>query len=120
MKISPKDFRKARKILGLTQKQAGIVLGNVSPGRVSYWERSPEDKLPTIKDLDKNIIEQFIQLADLLVDFYPDKADRERFIQRPKLPLRGKPLSEAIMKDPPNSLQEAVQFLGRLAEGIST
>jgi len=120
MKISPKDFRKARKILGLTQKQAGNVLGNVSPGQIGYWERSPEDKLPTIRDLDSNAIEQFIQLAEFLVDFFPDKAERERFLRNPKLPLRGKPLSEAIMYDPPRGLQEAVHFFGRLAHGIPT
>ena len=120
MKISPKDFRKARKILCLTQKQAGIVLGNVSPGRISYWERSQKDTLPKMKDLDSNTIQQFIQLAEFLVEFFPEKVDRERFLQSPKLALRGEPLFEAIMKDPPNGLQEAVQFLGRLAEGIPT
>jgi len=59
-------------------------------------------------------------LAELLVEFFPDKADRERFLQNPKLALREKLLVEAIMKDPPTGLQEAVQFLGRLAEGIPT
>jgi len=118
MKISPKDFRKARIILGLTQTQAGIVLGNVSTGRIGYWERSQEDTLPKMKDLDSNTISQFIQLAEFLVDFFPDKADRERFLQTPKLALCEKPPFEAIMKDPPNGLREVFQFLGRLAHGI--
>jgi len=120
MKISPKDFRKARKILGLTQTQAGIVLGNVSPGRIGYWERSQKDTLPKMKDLDSNTIRQFLQLAEHLVDFFPIKADRERFLQTPSLALREKPPFEAIMKDPPNGLREVVQFLGRLAHGIPT
>jgi len=120
MKISPKDFRKARIILGLTQTQAGIVLGNVSPGRIGYWERSPKDTLPEMKDLDANTINQFIQLAEHLVDFFPDKADRERFLQIPSRALSEKTPFEAIMKDPPNGLQEVVQFLTRLAHGVFT
>ena len=118
MKISSKEFRKARKILCLTQKQAGFVLGNVSPGRISRWERSPEDKLPTMKDLEANAIELFILLAEFLVDFFPEKAERERFLHTPKLVLGEKSPFETIMKDPPNGLRVVVQFLGRLAYGI--
>jgi hypothetical protein len=120
MKISPKDFRKARTILGLTQKQAGIVLGNVSPGRIGYWERSPKDTLPKMKDLDSNTINQFILLAEILVDFFPDKADRVRFLQAPSRALSEKPLFEVLIKDPPNGLHEVVQFLTRLEHGIFT
>ena len=120
MKISPKDFIKARTILGLTQTQVGIVLGNISPGRIGYWERSQKDTLPKIKDLDSNTINQFIQLAEHLVDFFPDKADRVRFLQAPSLVLRGKSPFDALMKDPPNGLHEVVQFLTRLAHGIFT
>ena len=120
MKISPKDFRKARTILGLTQTQAGIVLGNVSPGRIGYWERSPKDTLPKMKDLDSNTINQFIQVAEILVDFFPDKADRERFLQTPSRALSEKPPFEALIKDPPNGLHDVVQFLTRLEHGIFT
>ena len=120
MKISPKDFRKARTILGLTQTQAGIVLGNVSTGRIGYWERSPKDTLPQMKDLDSNTINQYIQLAEVLVDFFPDKADRERFLQTPSRALSEKTPFEALVKDPPNGLQEVVQFLTRLAHGVFT
>jgi transcriptional regulator with XRE-family HTH domain len=120
MTISPKKIRKARKILGLTQVQTGTVLGNVSPGRISRWEHSPEDKLPTMKDPDPITINLFIQLAELLVEFFSDKADRERFFQTPKLALGGETSLEVIMRDPPNGLRDVVQFLGRLERGIIT
>ncbi len=71
-----------------------------------------------MKNLDANTIDQFILFAEFLVDFFPEKTERERFLQTPKRALSEKSPFEAIMKDPPNGLREVVQFLRRLADGI--
>jgi len=51
MIVDPKELKKARKILGFTQIQAGIALGNVRPETVSRWERALENTRPKIRIL---------------------------------------------------------------------
>ncbi len=65
-------------------------------------------------------IQQLTETADLLVDLYPDKEDRIKFLVTPQGELGGKSPHDAIMQDPPYGLRDVVRLLGRMEEGIPT
>lgn len=120
MLVDPKEVKEARSILGFTQIQAGIALGNVRPETVSRWERAKNDKRPNMRGIHVETTRQFTETADLLVDLYPDKSERMRFLHTPQPELGGKSPYDAIMQDPPYGLRDVVRLLGRMAEGIPT
>ena len=120
MIVDPKDVRKARNILGFTQVQAGVALGNVRPETVSRWERAPRNERPKMRGIHVETTRQLTQTADLLVELYPDKTDRMTFLNTPQRELGGQSPYDAIMGDPPYGLRDVVRLLGRMAEGIPT
>ncbi len=116
--VDPKELKKARNILGFTQIQAGVALGNVRPGTVSRWERVPEDKRLNMRRLHVETTRQFTETANLLIDIYPENEDRLNFFHTPQQELSGKSPYNAIMQDPPYGLRDVVRLLGRMADGI--
>jgi len=120
MVVNPEDVRQARNILGLTQLQAGVALGNVRPETVSRWERAPKNKPIKVRGLHVVTTSQLAETADLLVDLYPDEESRMHFFHTPQPELDGQSPYEAIMEDPPYGLRDVVRLLGRMAEGIPT
>ena len=114
------DVKEAREILGFTQVQAGVAVGNVRSETISRWERSPKNKPLKMRELHVETTRHLTQTADLLVDLYPDKDDRLTFLHTPQPELGGKSPYDAIMKDPPYGLRDVVRLLGRMAEGIPT
>lgn len=118
MIVDPKEMKEARNILGFTQIQAGVALGNVRPETVSRWERASRNDRPNMRGIHVETTRQLTETADLLVDLYPDKEDRTRFLQTPQRELGGKSPYEAIMQDPPYGLRDVARLLGRMAEGI--
>ena len=120
MIVDPKDVREARTILGFTQVQAGVALGNVRPETISRWERAPGNKRPKMRGIHVETTRQLTQTADLLVELYPDKTDRITFLNTPQGELGGQSAYDAIMGDPPYGLRDVVRLLGRMAEGIPT
>ena len=120
MIVDPKEMKEARTILGFTQIQAGVALGNVRPETVSRWERASRTDRPNMRGIHVETTRQLTETADLLVDLYPDNADRMNFLHTPQPELSGKSPYEAIMQDPPYGLRDVVRLLGRMAEGIPT
>ena len=120
MIVDPKDVRKARNILGFTQIQAGVALGNVRPETISRWERTPGNERPRMRGIHVETTRQLTQTADLLVELYPEKTDRMTFLHTPQRELSGQSPYDAIMGDPPYGLRDVVRLLGRMAEGIPT
>lgn len=120
MIVDPQDVKEARKILGFTQVQAGVAVGNVRSETISRWERSPKDKPLKMRGLHVETTMQLTQTADLLLDLYPDKSDRMKFLHTPQRELGGRSPYDAIMQDPPYGLRDVVRLLGRMAEGIPT
>jgi uncharacterized protein (DUF2384 family) len=120
MIVDPKDVREARNILGFTQVQAGVALGNVRPETISRWERTPGNERPRMRGIHVETTRQLTQTADLLVELYPDKTDRMTFLNTPQRELGGQSPYDAIMGDPPYGLRDVVRLLGRMAEGIPT
>ncbi len=120
MIVDPKDMKEARAILGFTQVQAGVALGNVRPETVSRWERSKRNERPNMRGIHVETTRQLTETADLLVDLYPDKAGRMNFLHTAQPELGGKSPYDAIMQDPPYGLRDVVRLLGRMAEGIPT
>ncbi len=120
MIVDPKDMKDARNILGLTQVQAGVALGNVRPETVSRWERASRKDRPNMRGMHVETTRQLTETADLLVDLYPDKNDRMTFLHTAQPELGGLSPFDAIMQDPPYGLRDVVRLLGRMAEGIPT
>ena len=120
MIVYPADVKEARLILGFTQVQAGVALGNVRSETVSRWERSPRNIRPNIRGIHVQSTRQFTETADLLIEIYPDKNDRMIFLDTPQPELGGLSPRDAIMQDPPYGLRDVVRLLGRMAEGIPT
>jgi len=120
MIVDPKDMKEARNILGFTQIQAGVALGGVRPETVSRWERAPRNDRPNMRGIHVETTRQLTETADLLVELYPDKADRLTFLHTPQPELSGLSPYDAIMQDPPYGLRDVVRLLGRMAEGIPT
>lgn len=120
MIVDPLDVKVAREILGFTQVQAGIAVGNVRSETISRWERSPKNKPLKMRGLHVETTMQLTQTADLLLDLYPDKNDRMKFLHAPQRELGGNSPYDAIMQDPPYGLRDVVRLLGRMAEGIPT
>jgi len=120
MIVDPVDVKEAREILGFTQVQAGIAVGNVRSETISRWERSPKDKPLRMRGLHVETTMQLTQTADLLLDLYPNKDDRLTFLHTPQPELAGKSPYDAIIQDPPYGLRDVVRLLGRMAEGIPT
>ena len=120
MIVDPQDVKEARKILGFTQVQAGVAVGNVRSETISRWERSPKDTPLKMRGLHVETTMQLTQTADLLLDLYPDKNDRMKFLHTPQRELGGRSPYDAIMQDPPYGLRDVVRLLGRMAEGIPT
>ena len=120
MIVDPKEMKEARNILGFTQIQAGVALGNVRPETVSRWERASRIDRPNMRGLHVETTRQLTETADLLLDLYPDKEDRMKFLHTPQPELGGKSPYDAIMQDPPYGLRDVVRLLGRMAEGIPT
>lgn len=118
MIVDPKELKKARNILGFTQIQAGITLGNVRPETVSRWERAPENMRPNMRGHHVQTTRQFTETASLLIDLYPENEDREIFLHTPLQEIGGKSPYDTIMQDPPYGLKDVVRLLGRMAEGI--
>ena len=118
MIVDPVDVKEARQILGFTQVQAGIAVGNVRSETISRWERSPKNKPLKMRGLHVETTLQLTQTADLLVDLYPEKNDRLGFLHTPQPELGGKSPYDAIIQDPPYGLRDVVRLLGRMAEGI--
>jgi DNA-binding XRE family transcriptional regulator len=85
MIVDPKEMKEARNILGFTQIQAGVALGNVRPETVSRWERASRNNRPNMRGIHVETTRQLIETADLLVNLYPDKEDRMRFLHAPRL-----------------------------------
>ncbi len=120
MTVDPTDVKEARLILGFTQVQAGVALGNVRAETISRWERSPKNTRPNVRVIHVQSTRQLTETADLLVELYPDKNDRLEFLNTPQQELNGKSPYDAIMQDPPYGLRDVVRLLGRMAEGIPT
>jgi len=120
MIVDPIDLKEARHILGFTQVQAGVALGNVRSETVSRWERSPRNDPPKIRSIHVETTRQLTQTADLLVDLYPEKNDRMKFLHTPQRELGGKTPYNAIIQDPPYGLRDVIRLLGRMSEGITT
>ena len=120
MIVDPTDVKEARLILGFTQVQAGVALGNVRSETISRWERSPKHTRPNVRGIHVESTRQLTETADLLVELYPDKNDRLTFLHTPQRELNGKSPYDAIMQDPPYGLRDVVRLLGRMAEGIPT
>jgi uncharacterized protein (DUF2384 family) len=120
MIVDPKAVREARNILGFTQVQAGVALGNVRPETISRWERTPGNERPRMRGIHVETTRQLTQTADLLVELYPGKTDRMTFLNTPQRELGGQSPYDAIMGDPPYGLRDVVRLLGRMAEGIPT
>lgn len=120
MIVDPKAVREARDILGFTQIQAGVALGNVRPETISRWERTPGNERPRMRGIHVETTRQLTQTAGLLVELYPDKTDRMTFLNTPQRELGGQSPYDAIMGDPPYGLRDVVRLLGRMAEGIPT
>ena len=120
MIVDPKDMKEARNILGFTQVQAGVALGGVRPETVSRWERASGKDRPNMRGIHVETTRQLTETADLLVDLYPDKADRMVFLDTVQPELGGLSPRDAIMQDPPYGLRDVVRLLGRMAEGIPT
>ena len=79
----PGDLKKARHVLGFTQIQAGVALGGVRSETISRWENSPRGERPKVREIHVETTKQFTQVADLLVDLYPDKEDQMIFLHTP-------------------------------------
>ena len=120
MIVDPTYVKEARLILGFTQVQAGVALGNVRSETISRWERSPKNTRPNVRGIHVESTRQLTETADLLVELYPDKNDRLTFLHTPQRELNGKSPYDAIMGDPPYGLRDVVRLLGRMAEGIPT
>ena len=120
MIVDPKEMKEARNVLGFTQIQAGVALGNVRPETVSRWERASRTDRPNMRGLHVETTRQLTETADLLLDLYPDKEDRMKFLHTTQPELGGKSPYDAIMQDPPYGLRDVVRLLGRMAEGIPT
>lgn len=120
MIVDPKDMKEARNILGFTQIQAGVALGGVRPETVSRWERASRNNRPNMRGMYVETTKQLTETADLLVELYPDKADRMIFLDTPQRELGELSPRDAIMQDPPYGLRDVVRLLGRMAEGIPT
>ena len=120
MIVDPTDVKEARLILGFTQVQAGVALGNVRSETVSRWERSPRNIRPNIRGIHVQSTRQLTETADLLIELYPDKNDRMIFLDTPQRELGGLSPRDAILQDPPYGLRDVVRLLGRMAEGIPT
>ena len=120
MIVDPIDVKEARAILGFTQVQAGIAVGNVRSETISRWERSPKNKPLKMRGIHVETTLQLTQTADLLLDLYPDKNDRLKFLHTPQRELGGKSPYDVIMEEPPYGLRDVVRLLGRMAEGIPT
>lgn len=120
MIVDPTDVKEARLILGFTQVQAGVALGNVRSETVSRWERSPKNIRPNVRGIYVQSTRQLTETADLLIELYPDKNDRMVFLDTPQRELGGLSPRDAIMQDPPYGLRDVVRLLGRMAEGIPT
>ena len=118
MIVDPKELKKARKILGFTQIQAGIALGNVRPETVSRWERTLENTRPKIRKLHVETTQQFTEIANLLVELFSENEDRGIFLNTPQQELDEKSPYDTIMQDPPNGLRDVASLLGRMANGI--
>lgn len=120
MVVAPHEVREARRILGLTQMQAGVAFGGVRPETISRWERSSHKKRPRIRPLHAEIMRQFTMAADLLMELYPELDSREAFLSSPQRELQGRTPVEAMLQDPPYGVRDVVRLLGRMAEGIPT
>lgn len=120
MAVAPKDVREARRTLGFTQIQLGVAFGGVRPETISRWERASSRYQLKVRPLHAEIMRQVTQVADLLQELYPDKADRTEFLNTPQRELGDRTPIEIILDDPPYGLRDVVQLLGRMAEGIPT
>jgi len=120
MIVDPTDVKEARLILGFTQVQAGVALGNVRSETVSRWERSPKNIRPNVRGIHVQSTRQLTETADLLIELYPDKNDRMIFLDTTQPELGGLSPRDAILQDPPYGLRDVVRLLGRMAEGIPT
>lgn len=120
MMLAPEDIREAREILGMTQLQVSVALGNIRPETVSRWERSPEDEPLRVRGMNVITIRQLTEIAALLDELFPSKNDRMDFLDTPQRELDGKSPYETLMEDSPYGLRDVVRLLGRMAEGIPT
>ncbi len=107
---NPKDLREARNILGFTQIQAGIVLGNVGPETINRWERSLKNEHLKMQDIHVETIKQLTQITTLLLALYPGKTDRMTFLHSPQRELGGQPPCDAIMQNPPHGFRDVLMY----------
>lgn len=120
MILAPGDVKEARDILGLTQLQASVALGNIRPETVSRWERASKNEPLKLRGLNGITARQLTEAADLLAELFPNKNDRMDFLDTPQRELDGRSPYETIMEDSPYGLRDVVRLLGRMAEGIPT
>lgn len=120
MILSSDDVKEARDILGMTQLETSVALGNIRPETVSRWERSPKNEPLKMRGMNVITARQFTEVADLLAELFPKEKDRRVFLETPQDELDGKSPIRAILEDSPYGLRDVVRVLGRMAEGIPT
>ncbi len=112
--IPAQKLRKARRLLGLTQVEAGRALGRVRPETVSRWE----SRSAKARHLHAQTARYLIEIARMLRDVAPAEEDRRRFLNSPQPDLHGKTPHQVMLEDPPFGARQVYDLLGRVLHGI--
>ncbi len=112
--IAPRQLRKARAVLGLTQAEAGHALGRVRPETVSRWE----SRQWRVRPIHAQTVRYLIQIARMLQEVARTPDEQRAFLNSPQPDLHGKTPRQVMLDDPPFGAREVYDLLGRILHGI--
>lgn len=113
--LSGAAMRGARNVLGLSQTTAGKLLGGVRQETISRWEQQSRLRVQSIL---AQPVRELVEVADLLVDLYPDEERRQRFLRQPQPGLRGRAPAGVLQENPPYGVHRVWELLMDIAHGL--